>query len=113
MSIRERLSENVLLAAADIGASLRMARIRRNDTIKVWAERLNCSHGTVSAMEAGDVAVAIGYYLAAAEILGKAGEFAAAVSPDNDLVGVQLAFHARRKRARRRSRPDPSTGAEL
>jgi len=52
-----------------LGGRLRAARIARNDTMEIFAERLDVSVGTVRAMERGAPTVQIGAWLNALWIL--------------------------------------------
>lgn len=67
------MDEETLLE--EIGQRLRAARIKKGDIQKEFGARLGVSRNTVSKMEQGDPAVAIGRWLAAAGHLGVLNTF--------------------------------------
>jgi transcriptional regulator with XRE-family HTH domain len=85
-----------------LGASLRVARERRGESLRSWAERMNTSVPTLSRMESGDPAVGMGVYATALWIAGKAADLGALAAPEKD--SEALAMDVRRAQ---RSRPRP------
>jgi transcriptional regulator with XRE-family HTH domain len=55
--------DEVTEVLAELGERLRAARIERNDTMEIFAQRLGVSVGTVRAMERGTPTVQIGAWL--------------------------------------------------
>jgi transcriptional regulator with XRE-family HTH domain len=56
-------------ALASLGQRLRRARLERNDSMAVFAQRIGVSERTVRAMERGQATVQIGTWLAALWVL--------------------------------------------
>ena len=88
-----------------LGERLRAARIERNDTMAVFAERLGVSSGTVRAMEHGSPTVQIGTWLNALWLLNQLDSMAHILEPrDSVLDRIRSAEKAQRRRASRRAR---------
>jgi transcriptional regulator with XRE-family HTH domain len=88
-----------------LGERLRAARIERNDTMAVFAERLGVSAGTVRAMERGAPTVQIGIWLNALWILNQLDALSHVLEPrDSVLDRIRAREKGRRQRASRRPR---------
>src|SRR5258707_7645211 len=86
-----------------LGRRLRAARIERNDTMEVFAERLGVSVGTVRAMERGVPTVQVGAWLNALWILNELDTLTRVLEPRESLLDrVRAQEKARRVRASRR-----------
>jgi transcriptional regulator with XRE-family HTH domain len=86
-----------------LGSRLRAARILRNDTMEVFAERLGVSVGTVRAMERGVPTVQVGAWLNALWILNELDALTRVLEPRDSLLDrVRAQEKARRVRASRR-----------
>ena len=86
-----------------LGSRLRAARIGRNDTMEVFAERLGVSVGTVRAMERGVPTVQVGAWLNALWILNELDTLTRVLEPRESLLDrVRAQEKARRHRASRR-----------
>jgi transcriptional regulator with XRE-family HTH domain len=83
-----------------LGQRLRAARIERNDTMEVFAQRLGVSVGTVRAMERGAPTVQIGAWLNALWILNQLDTITPVLEPKESLLDR---FRAREKRRRQRA----------
>ncbi len=92
----------VRLSIQQIGDRVRVARLRRNWTIKDLASRVGVTSMTISRLEKGDPAVAIGILVTAVWTLGLADEFKEFLAPEHDEVGRGL--EARRNKQRARSK---------
>src|SRR5579864_7634957 len=93
--VREILSE--------LGRRLRAARIERNDTMEVFAQRLGVSVGTVRAMERGVPTVQIGAWLNALWILNQLDAITHMLEPQESLLDrIRAQEKGRRQRASRR-----------
>ncbi len=69
---------------AELGENLRLARLRRNVSAKLQAERAGMSLMTLSKIEAGSPTVAMGGYLKVLQTLGMEDELAK-VARDDEL----------------------------
>jgi len=85
-----------------LGEDLTIARKRRGESRRVWAERIGVSEPTVDRMERGDPAVAIGIYATALWLMGRAGELSQLASPEFDLGALQVNVEAAKKRSVRK-----------
>ena len=95
--VRETLSE--------LGRRLRAARIERNDTMEVFAQRLGVSVGTVRAMERGAPTVQVGAWLNALWVLNQLDTITHVLQPKESLLERMRAQEKRRRqRASRRPR---------
>jgi transcriptional regulator with XRE-family HTH domain len=90
-------------ALASLGEHLAIARLRRKESQRQWAQRLGVSIPTLVRMERGDPSVSIGIYATALWMLGLSDAFGAMASPDKDLRALEVDVNAaRRTRAVRR-----------
>ena len=87
-----------------LGERLRAARLARNETMSVFAERLGVSEGTVRAMERGSPTVQTGAWLNALWVLNRLQEIEHVLEPRESLLDrARNERAARRQRASRRS----------
>ena len=89
-------------ALKDLGADLGLARLRRKESLKNWAQRMNVSVPTLMRMEKGDPSVGVGVYATALWLIGRTGAFAALANPQDDLGALQLDI---RQATERHARP--------
>ena len=92
------------LALQRLGANLKTARLRRNETLEAIAHRIGVHRTTLSQVERGDPAVMAGTYAAALWAYGLTDQIAEIAAPDRDAVGLTL------DGSRARSRARPGTG---
>jgi transcriptional regulator with XRE-family HTH domain len=83
-----------------LGSRLRAARLQRNDTMDVFAERLGVSVGTVRAMERGAPTVQVGIWLNALWILNELDTLKKVLEPRESLLDR---FRTQQKERRRRA----------
>jgi transcriptional regulator with XRE-family HTH domain len=96
------VSSSTPVALASLGARLRANRLARNEPQARFAARLGISVPTLRRMERGDPAAQIGHWLAALDILGRAGDLDGLLAPSKSLFDA-IAPPKARQRARRRS----------
>jgi transcriptional regulator with XRE-family HTH domain len=97
--------EEVNIALRQWGERLRAARIERNDTMAVFAERLGVSAGTVRAMERGAATVQIGVWLNALWVLNQLAAITHVLEPQETVLDrIRAEKTRRRQRASRRPR---------
>jgi transcriptional regulator with XRE-family HTH domain len=90
---------------AELGRRLRAARIERNDTMEVFAQRLGVSVGTVRAMERGAPTVQVGAWLNALWVLNQLDTVTHVLEPKESLLErIRAEEKGRRQRASRRPR---------
>src|SRR5258707_5397745 len=88
-----------------LGRRLRAARIERNDTMEVFAQRLGVSVRTVRAMERGAPTVQVGAWLNALWVLNQLDTVTHVLEPKESLLErIRAEEKGRRQRASRRPR---------
>jgi len=88
----------------ELGRRLRAARIDRNDTMAVFAQRLGVSEGTVRAMERGTPTVQIGAWLNALWMLNQLHTMNRVLEPRESILDrARAEAKPRRRRASKRS----------
>lgn len=83
----------------ELGDNLSIARKRRKESIKTWAERIGVSEPTLSRMEQGDPGVAVGTYATALWLIGRAQAIPELAAPNLDLGALDSEVRAARARA--------------
>lgn len=73
---------SVLKQLSALGERLRLARMRRNLTTELFAERMGVSRETLRRLEKGDHRIAIGTYMRALRVLGLDGDIDAVAADD-------------------------------
>lgn len=92
-------------ALAALGDHLALARIRRKESQRQWAQRIGVSAPTLIRMERGDPGVSIGVYATALWLLGLSGGLGELASPEKDLRVLEADIRAvTRARAARTGR---------
>ena len=99
-----RLPIPVARTLRQLGADLRAARIRRGLRAAVVAERAQISAPTLSRVERGDPAVALGIYATVLWVLGLLEPLALIAAPVEDSVGMALEAERLPQRVRVRKR---------
>lgn len=73
----------------DLGADLALGRLRRKQSLKDWAMRINVSVPTLMRMERGEPSVAIGVYATNLWMLGRSKSLSDLAHPQGDLVALE------------------------
>lgn len=81
-------------ALAALGEHLALARVRRKESQRQWAQRIGVSVPTLVRMERGDASVSIGVYTTALWLLGLFGALSDIASPDKDLRALEADVRA-------------------
>ena len=76
-------------ALARLGEDLAVARIRRKESQKSWANRIGCSVPTLRRVEQGDPTVSIGIYVTALWMMGRVAALAELAAPASDRVALE------------------------
>jgi len=98
-------------ALRKLGENLALARVRRKESQRVWAQRIGVSIPTLIRMEHGEPAVTIGVYVTALWLLGRVQELPALADPAHDRGALEL--DVRRAVKRRAVRTAASIQARL
>jgi len=81
-------------ALAALGDHLALARVRRKESQKQWAQRIGVSVPTLIRMERGDPSVSAGVYVTALWLLGLSGALGSIASPEKDLRALEADVRA-------------------
>jgi transcriptional regulator with XRE-family HTH domain len=87
-------------ALRKLGSDIQIARKRRRLTMAIVAERAFISRNTLTRVERGDPAVALGIYVTVLFALGLADRVGDLADPSTDSVGLSLETERLPKRAR-------------
>lgn len=77
-------------ALEKLGADLAVARLRRRESLKTWAQRMGVSVPTLQRLEAGDPAVGIGIVATALWMIQRDGELAMLAAPEHDRGAMEM-----------------------
>ena len=100
----EWLPAQAQAALRGLGAELAIARVRRRESLRAWAQRLRVSVRTVQRLEAGDPGVGMGVYAAALWLIGRAQALAALADPALDRGAQEMDVQTARAKLARRAR---------
>jgi hypothetical protein len=92
-----------------LGENLAIARVRRRESQRAWAQRMGISVPTLIRMERGDPGVGVGIYATALWLIGRAGALPDLAAPASDHGALESDVRAAVKR--RAARSAASTGA--
>ena len=103
------LPQEAVNALAKLGADLAVARLRRHESLRSWAQRLGISVPTLMKMERGGPGVSMGIYATALWMMGRASALAELAVPETDRsaleADVRAAVSSRSARAPKMRRP--------
>lgn len=112
----QQLPPGTLAAIEKLGLDLAVARLRRNESLKSWAQRMGVSIATLQRLEAGDPGVGIGIVATALWLIQRDGELSALAAPENDRGAIELdvreAMELGRARAKAASLARLNTGLQ-
>ena len=91
-------------ALARLGENLALARLRRKESQRQWAQRIGISAPTLVRMERGDPSVSGGIYATALWMMGRVQALGALASPDQDTGALEADVRAARRTRAVRSR---------
>ncbi len=77
-------------AIEKLGADLAVARLRRKESLKTWAQRMGVSIPTLQRLEAGDPGVGIGILATALWLIQRDGALGTLAAPEHDLGAIEL-----------------------
>lgn len=100
-----------IAALRRLGENLAIARIRRNESQRVWAKRVGISVPTLIRMERGDAGVAGGVYATALWLIGRVDALPDVAAPDADRGALEQ--DVRQALERRAVRSSASAEARL
>jgi transcriptional regulator with XRE-family HTH domain len=77
-------------AIEKLGADLAVARLRRKESLRSWAQRLGITVSTLQRLEAGDPSVGIGIVATALWLIQRDGELRQLAAPEHDPGAIEL-----------------------
>ena len=77
-------------AIEKLGADLAVARLRRKESLRSWAQRLGVTVPTLQRLEAGDPAVGIGIVATALWLIKRDGELRNLAAPEHDQGAIEM-----------------------
>ena len=95
-------------AIEKLGADLAVARLRRKESLRAWAQRMGVTVATLQRLEAGDPSVGIGIAL---WLIRRDGELGQLAAPEHDLGAIEM--DVRQAIALGRARAQASAQARL
>lgn len=77
-------------AIEKLGADLAVARLRRKESLRSWAQRLGVTVPTLQRLEAGDPSVGIGIVATALWLIKRDGELGQLAAPEHDRGALEM-----------------------
>jgi len=77
-------------AIEKLGADLAVARLRRKESLRSWAQRLGITVPTLQRLEAGDPSVGIGIVATALWLIKRDGELRNLAAPEHDQGAIEM-----------------------
>jgi len=96
------LPGSVLVSLQVLGEHLRLGRLRRGQSLRAWALRLEVSVPTLLAMERGAPSVGIGVYATALWLMDQHGALEELAAPAHDAQALAGEVLALQRKGRRR-----------
>jgi DNA-binding XRE family transcriptional regulator len=93
----------VLSQLRQLGENLAIARKRRLEPRKVWAERIGVTEPTLMRMEKGDPSVSFGTYATALWLMGRAQAIPELAAPELDRGALELNVREAQARSTRKA----------
>jgi hypothetical protein len=96
-------------AIEKLGADLAVARLRRKESLKAWAQRIGISVPTLQRLEAGDPSVGIGIIATALWLIKRDGELRGLAAPEHDQGAIEKDVRQAVELGRARARASAQT----
>lgn len=85
-----QLPPATVAAIEKLGADLAVARLRRKESLKTWAQRMGVSVPTLQRLEAGDPGVGIGIVATALWLIQRDGALGQLAAPELDQGAIEM-----------------------
>jgi len=102
-SIADSLPPVAVTALRRLGENIAIARVRRHEPQRAWAQRIGISVPTYIRLESGDPGVSMAAYASALWLMGRVEALPGIAAPENDLGALERDVRAARGRARVRA----------
>lgn len=86
----EQLPPSTIAVLQKLGADLAVARLRRRESLRTWAQRLGVTVATLRRLEAGDPTVSIGILATGLWLICRDGELGQLAAPEHDRGALEL-----------------------
>jgi hypothetical protein len=106
-----RMPPSTVAALEQLGADLAVARLRRKESLKTWAQRMGVSVPTLLRLEAGEPGVSVGVLATALWLIGRDAALAGLATPMEDRGAIEL--DVRQAEALGRERAQATAQAKL
>lgn len=100
-------------AIEKLGVDLAVARLRRKESLKTWAQRMGVSVPTLQRLEAGDPGVGIGIVATALWLIQRDGELAQLAAPEQDRGAIELDVRQAQALGRARAQAAAQSGRRI
>ena len=97
-SVARALPSLAKSALRQLGENIAIARARRKESQRVWAERIGVSVPTLIRLEKGDPTVSMAAYASALWLMGRVQALSEIAAPATDLGALELDVRKARKR---------------
>ena len=85
-----QLPPSTVAALQQLGADLAVARLRRKESLKTWAQRMGVSVPTLLRLEAGEPSVSLGVLATALWLVGRDAALSTLATPKEDRGALEL-----------------------
>lgn len=99
-------------AIEKLGADLAVARLRRKESLRSWAQRMGVTVTTLQRLEAGDPSVGIGIVATALWLIKRDGELGHLAAPEHDQGALEMDVRAAIALGRARAQASAQARAE-
>lgn len=99
-------------AIEKLGADLAVARLRRRESLRSWAQRMGVTVTTLQRLEAGDPSVGIGIVATALWLIKRDGELGHLAAPEHDQGALEMDVRAAIALGRARAQASAQARAE-
>ena len=79
-------------AMQKLGADLAVARLRRKESLRSWAQRLGVTVATLQRLEAGDPGVSLGIVATALWLVNRDSELRNLAAPEHDQGAIEMSI---------------------
>jgi len=96
-------------AIEKLGADLAVARLRRKESLRSWAQRMGVTVPTLQRLEAGDPSVGIGIVATALWLIQRDGALGSLAAPEHDRGAIEMDVREAIELGRARARASAET----
>lgn len=86
----EQLPPSTIAVLQKLGADLAVARLRRRESLRTWAQRLGVTVATLRRLEAGDPTVSMGILATGLWLISRDGALGQLAAPEHDLGALEM-----------------------